>query len=206
MIVPPSIEGELHRETENNNSLDKLICFSVQFIIDRYEDWIYLQYYSKYDKNPVSGNSSKDISMFKRILVPLDGSDNAEKVLPTVIREAGYHNATVVLLRVIAPLRQSLMASPSVIDKAFVQLAEIAKDYLEGIGERLQKEGLEVEVIVEQGYPAQWALNTAKDQECDLLIIGTHGETGSEEWRFGSVANKIIKAKLHIPMLVIPTN
>jgi len=60
--------------------------------------------------------------MFKRILVPLDGSENAKKVIPIVVTEAKCHNAVVVLLRVIAPLRQSLMTSPNLITKIFKEL------------------------------------------------------------------------------------
>ena len=69
--------------------------------------------------------------MFKRILVPLDGSKNAEKVLPIVIEEARLHQAVVVLLRVVAPLRQSLMSSPNILRAAYEQIQSIAEDYLQ---------------------------------------------------------------------------
>ena len=143
--------------------------------------------------------------MFKRILVPLDGSKNAEKVLPIVKDIASLNKSEIILLRVIAPLRQSLMASPSVINNAFEQINEIATQYLDGIAEELHYEGFEVKTLTEQGSPALVTLNTAHEKECDLIIIGTHGETGSTQWRFGGVANKVIKAKLEIALLVIPT-
>ena len=143
--------------------------------------------------------------MFSRILVPLDGSDTAEKVMPFVIEEADHHNAIVILLRVIAPLRQSLLSSPGSINQVFQQVEVIATDYLELIAERLRSESIEVEYRVEYGFPAQRTLEIARDEECDLIIIGTHGETGAFQWRFGSVANKIIKAKSNIPVLVITT-
>ena len=144
--------------------------------------------------------------MYKKILVPLDGSENAEKVLPIVLFEAKVHGASVVLLRVIAPLRQSLMASPSAIKQAFEGIEEIAKDYLEGIAEGFREEGVETKTSIRHGYPAQWTLDTAQEKDCDLIIIGTHGETGSQQWRFGGVANKVIKARSEIALLVIPTN
>jgi nucleotide-binding universal stress UspA family protein len=144
--------------------------------------------------------------MYKKILVPLDGSENAEKVLPVVEFEAKVHDASVVLLRVIAPLRQSLMASPNAINRAFQGIEEIAKDYLEEIAESLREEGVNTKTSIRHGYPAQWTLDTAQEQDCDLIIIGTHGETGSQQWRFGGVANKVVKAKSGIAILVIPTN
>jgi nucleotide-binding universal stress UspA family protein len=144
--------------------------------------------------------------MFKRILVPLDGSDTAENVLSVAIEEARLHSANVILLRVIAPLRQSLMASPGSINIAFEEIDCMAEDYLEGVAEKFQNEGIEVETLIEHGLPAKQVLETANENECDLIIIGTHGETGAFEWRFGGVANKIIKAKSPIPVLVITTN
>jgi len=144
--------------------------------------------------------------MFKRILVPLDGSQNAEKVLTTVKVLASLHKSKIVLLRVIAPLRQSLMASPSAINNAFEQLDDIAKQYLDGVAEQLRNEDLNVKTITEHGSPAQCIIDTAREKKCDLILIGTHGETGSSNWRFGSVANKVIKAKMEIALMVIPTN
>jgi nucleotide-binding universal stress UspA family protein len=144
--------------------------------------------------------------MFKRILVPLDGSQNAEKVLPIVKEIANQNKSMIYLLRVVAPLRQSLMASPSVINRAFEQIKEIAMHYLDGIAEEMRTEGLKVKTIIEHGSPAQLTLDSAQEKECDLIIIGTHGETGSTQWRFGGVANKVIKAKSKIALMVIPTN
>ena len=144
--------------------------------------------------------------MFTRILVPLDGSKTAEGVLPYVISEASHHDAVVVLLRVIAPLRQSLMTIPSVMSKAYEQVQVIAEEYLETVTDKLQKEGLTVETIVERGSPALITLQVAEEGGCDLIILGSHGETSQSQWRFGSVANKIIKSRSPIPMLIIGTH
>ena len=143
--------------------------------------------------------------MYHKILIPLDGSKNAEKILPTALGMAKLHNASVVLLRVIAPLRQSLMASPSAINSAFEQIELIISDYLDGIAETFLAEGIQVEIFTERGSPAQWILDTAREKSCDLIIIGTHGETGSPQWRFGNISNKVVKAKSGLPLLVIPT-
>jgi len=143
--------------------------------------------------------------VFKRILVPLDGSETAENVLPTVIAEAKLHSATVVLLRAIAPLRQSLMSIPSVMSQVYEQVEVIARDYLENLVAKLGEEGVEIDLVVKHGPPAQTVLEVAQDQACDLIIIGTHGESSSLQWRFGSVADKIIRAQISIPVLVVPT-
>ncbi len=143
--------------------------------------------------------------MFKRILVPLDGSKTAEKVLPVVVAEARIHGAVVVLLRVIAPLRQSLMTSPNILAQVFKQVDMIAQDNLEEVAEKIRTEGLEVETIIERGPPARRTIEIAQEIACDLIVIGTHGETGMHQWRFGSVANKIIRAETSITLMIITT-
>lgn len=142
--------------------------------------------------------------MFKRILVPLDGSQTAEGVLPVVITEAKLHGASIMLLRVIAPLRQSLMSIPSVMEQVYSQVEHIAGSYLEVVADKIRSEGLVVEIVVDRGRPARRTLAIAQESECDLIIIGTHGETADHQWRFGSVANKVVKAKLPIPVMVVP--
>lgn len=143
--------------------------------------------------------------MFKRILVPLDGSKTAEKVLPIVVAEARLHGAVVVLLRVIAHLRQSLMTSPNLLAQVFKQIELNAQDSLEEVAEKIRAGGLKVETTIERGQPAQRIHEIAKNESCNLIIIGTHGESGNPRWRSGSVANKIIRTQSPIPVLVITT-
>jgi nucleotide-binding universal stress UspA family protein len=143
--------------------------------------------------------------MFKRILVPLDGSKTAEKVLPVAIAEARGHGATLVVLRVIAPLRGSLMMIPSLIETCNESIASIIQNYLDDVVERLRSEGLDVETGIERGPPAQRILEFAESSECDLIIIGSRGETGIMRWRFGSVAHKVVKAKSLIPVMIVTT-
>ena len=143
--------------------------------------------------------------MFKRILVPLDGSEAAEGVLPIAKGEALCHGATVVLIRVIAPFRSSLMMVPSLFEQASEQALSITESYLEEVADRLRREGLDVETRIDRGPPAERILEIAESEECDLIVVGTHGETGALRWRFGGVAHKIVKAKTSIPVMVIST-
>ena len=143
--------------------------------------------------------------MFKRVLVPLDGSEIAEGVLPVVKAEAQCHGATVVLIRVIAPFRSSLMMVPSLLEQANAQARAIGEEYLRDVAERLRSEGIKVETRIEWGPPAQQILEVAERDGCDLIIIGSHGETGAMRWRFGGVAFKIVKAKTAIAVMIVTT-
>jgi nucleotide-binding universal stress UspA family protein len=143
--------------------------------------------------------------LFKRILVPVDGSKTAEKVLPYVISEAQYHGAAVVVIRVIAPLRKSLRGIPNLIEKVGAYLRIILEEYLEAVSERLRVEGLVVETKLYHGPPALRILKFAQRDNCDLIIVGSYGETRVVNSGFGSAANYIVRSKTPIPVLIITT-
>ena len=143
--------------------------------------------------------------MYQRILVPLDGSETAEKVLPVVTNEARRHGAVVVLLRVIAPLRSSFMVSPKFQEQLTQQATAFTQDYLDKVARQLRAEGLEVEVEIRSGSPAERILEFAEDSECDLIIIGSRGETGALRWRFGSTAGNVVRTHTSMPVLVVST-
>jgi nucleotide-binding universal stress UspA family protein len=146
-----------------------------------------------------------DRSMYHRILVPLDGSERAEKVLPLAKEEAKHHGATIVLLRVIPPLRHTLMTVPNLLEEGLRQAIEFAEDYLARTADRVQADGVEVETEILEGPPANRILEFAEESQCDLIVIGSHGDAGALQWRFGSVANKVIKTRTSMPVLVINT-
>jgi nucleotide-binding universal stress UspA family protein len=143
--------------------------------------------------------------IFKRILVPLDGSETAERVIPFVISEAKLHGASLVLLRVIAPLRRSLSTIPSILGHVYEQVDAIAEEYLEKVSKTILDEGVEVQCMIERGTPAQTIIDVAQQTNCDLIILGSHGETNAKQWRLGSVANKVIKVRSDISILLITT-
>jgi len=143
--------------------------------------------------------------MYRRILVPLDGSERAEKVLPVVRTEGKLHQATIILLRVIPPLRHSLMIPPKMLENITQQVSEMVRNYLERVAEELRAEGLEVETEIQFGPPADCIPDFAENSRCDLIIIGSRGDSGSLQWRFGSVASKVIRTKTSMPVLVVNT-
>jgi nucleotide-binding universal stress UspA family protein len=97
------------------------------------------------------------------------------------------------------------MMVPALVEQASDQATKITREYLAGIAERLRNEGLTVEVAIEHGPPAQKIVEFAEESGCDLIIIGTHGETGALQWRFGGVAGKVVRAKTTMPVLVVTT-
>ena len=84
-------------------------------------------------------------------------------------------------------------------------MRSITREYLDRVASKLRDEGLEVDIAIEHGPPAQTILDYAESSGCDLIIIGTRGETGAMQWRFGGVAGKIVRAKTTMPVMVVTT-
>jgi len=134
--------------------------------------------------------------MFKRILVPLDGSEVAESILPYVENLATTHQSKVVLLRV--ALAHTLPGQDEV--KAEVEVVREAEDYLKGVEERLKKEGFDVESHVRYGRDAEEIVDFCHEPDIDAVAMFTHGRTGVGRWLLGSVAEKVVR---HCPLPVV---
>ena len=116
--------------------------------------------------------------MYKRMLVPLDGSEVAEAILPFAEQVAGPLDAEVVLLRVIEPLSPiELVASAGVVAPDTFTLRDMeAKTYLSEVERRLSKKGLRVRTRVAfGGPPAEEILAAAQATSADLIAMATRG-------------------------------
>ena len=140
--------------------------------------------------------------MYKKILVPLDGSALAECVLPHVKAiGVGCGVEKVVLLRVVEPIPAE---TPATIDFEAVQKAGVkaAEKYLAKTKAKLSKRGLNIEAKVLTGRPAEIISEFAQRNKVDLVAIATHGRSGISRWIFGSVADKIVRSS-SVPVLLV---
>ncbi|MGZ8464166.1 MAG: universal stress protein [Candidatus Binatia bacterium] len=129
--------------------------------------------------------------MYKKILVPLDGSKLAEQVLPYARSLAGAYGAAVTLLRVSDPdARLPFSASQS------------ASDYLNYTAASLQP--LSVESLEKIGKPAEVIVDSAAAGSDCLIAMATHGVTGPRRWFLGSVASKVVQSAANPILLIRP--
>jgi nucleotide-binding universal stress UspA family protein len=146
--------------------------------------------------------------MYKRILVPLDGSELSECSLEHVKAIAsGCRVPETVLLRVVEPFSAEAvsalaLAGDDVLRKAELESQTEASDYLAKIRNSLVKDGLAVEAVIVDGRPAEEILDYAKNNKVDLIVMTTHGKTGVSRWFFGSVSEKVLQHSA-IPVLMI---
>ncbi len=130
----------------------------------------------------------------KRILVPLDGSDLAEAILPVVARLARDHEAEVVLLEVLAGQRTR---------EAEHEVERQAGGYLEKAGASLRGQGLRrVQWRVWYGEADQAIANATAREQADLVAMSTHGRSGLDRLRFGSVAESVVR-RAPAPVLLV---
>lgn len=140
--------------------------------------------------------------MYRKILVPLDGSPLAECVLPQVINlaKAGLVGE-VILINVVE------IPSEWVIEGFdFVALKNAnfnaAQEYLAKVERSLSAKGIPVRSVVLEGRIAETIVDYSKDQDIDLIAMATQGYTGLKQVMFGSVALRVLH-DAHAPILLI---
>ncbi|MFZ0050874.1 MAG: universal stress protein [Desulfobaccales bacterium] len=143
--------------------------------------------------------------MFKKILVPLDGSEIAAKILPKVAEFAKSCKAKVTLFHVCysGVGAYSGEASPGVIEAAEAEEQKFCSTFLAKAAKDLQNQGLEADMACEDGVPAREIIAFAQDKGYDLIILGTHG-AGEVVWYMGGVADKVASYAT-VPVLLFRT-
>jgi nucleotide-binding universal stress UspA family protein len=135
--------------------------------------------------------------MFKKILVPLDGSKLAEGIVPRVEALAKIHDGEVTLLRV-ALAHTFPGMDPT---EHQVHVVREAEEYLAKVENNLRSVGVKVNSVVRYGNDAQEIVDHAKDRGFDLIAMSTHGRTGLGQFILGSVATKILHTAT-VPVLL----
>ena len=132
--------------------------------------------------------------MYKRAIVPLDGSIVAEGIIPLVLEIAGPLDMEVVLLRVVVPIPPSVIEGSRHVEVEDVEKrgAE-AEQYLARIVSELRAKGVRVTTQVRRGEPTDEILAGAKAAGADLIAMTTHGRSGLGRLLFGSVAEAVLR-------------
>ncbi len=143
--------------------------------------------------------------MFKKILVPLDGSEIAAKILPKVVEVAKTFKAKVTLLHVCYSGVGAFAgeASPGVIRAEEAQEKKFCSTFLAKAGKELKDQGLDVDWACEDGVPARQIVAFAQDKGYDLIALGTHG-AGEVAWYMGGVADRVA-THATVPVLLFRT-
>ena len=139
---------------------------------------------------------------FQTILHPTDFSANSAAAFQLACSLARDHSARLIVLHVAAPL-------VAIYGDGIVPVALEPEVQREDLAEQLrqvQPQGgqVRVEHQLADGDPALEILNAARQSQCDLIVLGTHGRTGLGRLLMGSVAEQVVR-KAHCPVLTVKT-
>jgi nucleotide-binding universal stress UspA family protein len=141
--------------------------------------------------------------MYKRAVVPLDGSPLAEGILPFIIEIAGPLDLEVVLLRVVQPVPPQVVdGSRLVVIEDVEGRAAEASAYLRPLATELAGRGVRVRIAVRRGDPVTEIVEGAKEVDADLIAMTTHGRSGLGRLLFGSVAEAVLR-QAEIPVFLM---
>ena len=146
--------------------------------------------------------------MYKKIMVPLDGSELAECVIPHVeIFIKGFPASNIVFVRVLEPITVSVHGETYSrkeinLEEQETERKSNAQDYLTTVIQGIKADGatLDSEVII--GRVPDSLADFAQKNSIDLVLIATHGRSGVSRWVRGSVADKVLRSS-HVPVLMV---
>lgn len=141
--------------------------------------------------------------MYSKILVPLDGSKTAEKVLPYARYLAGSFKIPVELLAVvdIAELASQIASEkPRFLDTFFDDAVQRCTSYLSAVATSFAE--ADVRYSVEKGKAEETIVQRAATDKATLIAMATHGRSGLNRFLLGSVAEKVLRGTVN-PLLLI---
>ena len=145
--------------------------------------------------------------MYQHILVPLDGSELAECVIPHVKAIAlGCAVVKVTLIRGIGKLHihggLETHISPEELERIESHSVQNAREYLEKVVAQLRDEGIAAGVEIVHGDVVNTLIEYASNNEVDLIIMATHGRGGIGRWVMGSVTDRILRSAC-VPVMMV---
>lgn len=129
--------------------------------------------------------------MFKRILIPLDGSSLAECVLPHALALVRANHPQVYLLRVNDPhAAENRFTTIDPFEWNFRKVE--AETYLKNISSQFTDAGIETHILIAEGKTADTIIEYAHNRDVDLILLSSHGKSGLTGWNVSSVVHKVI--------------
>jgi nucleotide-binding universal stress UspA family protein len=146
--------------------------------------------------------------MFQRIVVPLDGSERAERAIPVAARLARASGGSVVFVRVVLPPidfgKYAAHHASAWERKLYESERAKAASYLAGamLTHANDLVGIGTEMGVAGGIVPPTICSLAQSEHADLIVMCSRGETGFSRWLFGSVAQEVVRQS-SVPVLVL---
>lgn len=145
----------------------------------------------------------RELPVYRRALVPLDGSMIAEAIVPFILEIAGPLDMEVALLRVVVPAPPLVIeGSTHAVVEDMPKLRADAEEYLASIAAALRGRRVRVTTYVRTGEAVGEILAGARESEADLIAMTTHGRGGLGRLLFGSIAEAVLR-QAEIPVFLM---
>ena len=133
------------------------------------------------------------LMMYKKILVPTDGSDFAKKAQKHALFLAGVSGAEIIAVSV----TENNFVNGLPLDDEVYQLNQLLKERSEENLEefdKLNEDDLKITHVIKEGSPARCILEVASEEDVDLIVMGSSGKSGFDRFIMGSVADKVVNS------------
>jgi len=151
-----------------------------------------------------SEGMNSELPQIKRLLVALDGSINSEQVLPYARMLGKSFNCELVLMSVPAvPSVKNYRAAADVVETIRGKAVANMQKFLEAVARSLREEGLSVRTIVSGSMPARTIVETAQNEDADMIMITSRGRGGLDFILVGSVAQRVVE-NTRVPVFIVP--
>ena len=150
-----------------------------------------------HQQNTLPGELS-ETPLYQRILVPLDGSQRAEYVLPIVMQLAHAHKLTIHLVHVVQTPEMARQMPPAHEDidlsnRVVARNREEAGHYLEQVKSRSNLQGIDVQThLITSDHIAAALHQMVEQEQIDMVTLSAHGYSGKHQWPYGSVVSNFI--------------
>lgn len=141
--------------------------------------------------------------MYKKILLPTDGSGYAEQEVDRVTQLIA-DDGEIIILSVAGKLTSSAFQSRKTVRRANESMKKEAEESVEKM-KKLFDDSLNVKTIVKTGFPAETINEVAEKEGADLIVISASGKSGLHRFIIGSVAEEVLKTA-DIDVLLVHNN
>lgn len=140
------------------------------------------------------------------VLVPTDGSDQANRAAAFAFEMGAESGATVHVLHVVEPVASAFGAAgpdlPTTLERTGVALQRAAEEAIGSVGADAAKGGVETESAVRRGVVHETILEYAAEHDLGLIVMSTRGATGLDRIFVGSVTERVVRMA-DVPVLVV---
>ena len=142
--------------------------------------------------------------MFRRILVATDFAPSAEAAWSSARELARVHGSELLLVHVYVELPPYAEVGAAEVQRIYEEQRRWVQDELDRLAADARAAGLTARALLKVGPPADTITETARDEACDLIVVGTQGRSALDRLLIGSVAERVVRHAA-CPVLVIKT-